>query len=886
MNKTFINILKSSLVWIFLIGLISCSNIISDNNSSPKASNGKTTLKINLQETEIMRTLYPGSSVSILNNFVIKGKKTGSNPEPEQLATADTITDLNAVIIEFNDADIGSWDFTLTGEKEISGSIVTFSNTQTVNIQKNKLNTVSFKLRTQDINVGGLNVKVTFSGSANKVVASLKDETKETSIDEKTFTTSDFTIIEDEKSITFTRSISDTSEALTSGTYYLLFSFYDTTLSSETPLNTLPNYVRIVKGLTTSAELSISLNEVYTITYEDNGGTLASGAIKTGKYSRKSIVYLPQMEKEGYIFAGWYEASDFSGDPVTTIEKGSSGNKTFYAKYISSTLYVSQSGNNENDGMTASTALASVNKAVEKIISYGNIAAAYTIKISGTITGGVNIASTLTTEMASSLTLEGETGKSGDDWVDVLDGGFTDSSRGTTLAINSAVPVTLKNLKITGGYQSGGNGAGIKLGGDTSLVMESGEISGNTGNNSGQAAAAGVYISHGGTSNFGATQIAGAKFTMKGGSICNNTGTGVTLYDGSNPGEFNMYGGTITGNSGYGVNLVYSTGPFGKFTMKGDAVVASNNKVFIGFPNGTKIYIAGELTGSAPVATVTLNGYNENTEIVALAEGVTDTSLLSAACAKIEVAPNNSTPWYLTSDGKITATNPNSGSGHSPNLDDFSLVSGAIISTSLSNSGFSSCSEEPITIRDLYVCTHEVTQAEYTEYCTYGGTAPEEGGSYPVYNVSWYDAIVYCNLRSLDETLMPVYSINNKTNPAQWPGKGVSDGKYCGPDDTNSDWEWVNSYPSYDSIVVNNDANGYRLPTAIEWEYFARGGNGLSTDVASLPNSGCDDDNLKLYAHVASWDETRVDTDNVYPVMGKNANTLGLYDLCGNVKEA
>lgn len=222
------------------------------------------------------------------------------------------------------------------------------------------------------------------------------------------------------------------------------------------------------------------------------------------------------------------------------------------------------------------------------------------------------------------------------------------------------------------------------------------------------------------------------------------------------------------------------------------------------------------------------------------------------------------------------------GSGHSPNLDDFSLVSGAIISTDLANSGFSSCSEEPIKIRDLYVCTHEVTQAEYTEYCSYGGTAPNDGDSYPVYNVSWYDAIVYCNLRSLDESLMPVYSIGNKTNPSQWPGIGGSGGKPCGPNSSQSQWEWVNSYPSYDSIVVNNDANGYRLPTAIEWEYFARGGNGLPTAVASLPNSGCSDEDLRNYAHVDSYNEIE---SSVYPVKDKDSNTLGLYDLCGNVKE-
>lgn len=879
MKKTLINILKSSLFGILLFGVISCDNIFSNKVSDTE--NTETLLKISVDDTSLARTLYPSSDASLLSDFTLTCTREGFTTKTKTAADLDA---LKALVINFADGEEGSWQIQLQASYEISSGTnvqaIAFSDTQSVNVQKNKLNEVSFKLTTENLAVGGgLNIKVSFSGSADRVVASFKDETKETSIDEKTFTTSDFTIIEDEKSITFTRSISDTSEALTSGTYYLLFSFYDTTLSSETPLNTLPNYVRIVKGLTTSAELSISLNEVYTITYEDNGGTLASGAIKTGKYSRKSIVNLPQMEKEGYIFAGWYEASDFSGDPVTTIEKGSSGNKTFFARFVSSTLFVSQTGNNENDGMTASTPLSSVNKAVEKIISYGNIAAAYTIKISGTITGGVNIASTLTTEMASSLTLEGVTGKTGDTWVDVLDGGFTAGNTGTTLTLSTKVPVIIKNLKITGGYAR--DSGGIELYAKSFLTMDSGEISGNTGLDH----AGGVYLHHGNGTWNGSSYtnvIPGAVFTMNGGTICNNTGEGITLYDGVAPGEFNMNGGTITGNSGYGVNIVYSTGPFGKFTMKGDAVVASNNKVFIGFPNGTKIYIAGELTGSTPVATVSLNGYNENTEIVALAEGVTDTSLLSAACAKIEVAPNNSTPWYLTSDGKLTATDPNGGSGHTPNLDDFSLVSGAIISTNLANSGFSSCSTEPITIRDLYVCTHEVTQAEYTEYCIYGGTAPEEGGSYPVYNVSWYDAIVYCNLRSLDENLMPVYSINNKTNPAQWPGKGDSDGKYCGPDDTNSDWEWNSGYPGYDSIVVNNDANGYRLPTAIEWEYFARGGNGLATEVASLPNSGCSDEDLRNYAHVDSYNEIE---SSVYPVKDKDSNTLGLYDLCGNVKE-
>ncbi len=667
-----------------LLLLASCSGLF--NQSSENFDDGKAYISIGVSRVKRYsdsKTYYPTSiSPDELINFRLTGLLEGEDSE-KLLATAESIT-------KFEKLEItpGAWTFTLSA----TYNGITYADTVRYNINYGN-NRVSFELKsTAASGNGGFNITVDLSSDTNADLVKATLSTLDGSVKEtKTF---DFSELPSREIIYSKKNLDNDEESLTPGTYHILFEFFAKNGSDEnivlTELNQWESYICILSQVVTEARISLNLNEVYTIEYYDqdqepinfvNYG-FAGTAIE--KYSVRSHFTLPVLVKEGFIFEGWYESSDFSGTPVTRIEKGSSGKKTLYARFVSPTLlYVSQSGNDEYDGMSSSTALASVNKAVERIISYGNIAAAYTIKISGTITGGVNITSTLTTEMASSLTLEGVTGKTGDTWVDVLDGGFTDSSRGTTLAINSAVPVTLKNLKITGGYQGQGNGGGVRLGGDSSLVMESGEISGNTANDGGQASAGGVYISHGGTSNFGATQIAGAKFTMKGGSICNNTGTGVTLYDGSNPGEFNMYGGTITDNSGYGVNLVYSTDPFGKFTMKGDAVVAANNKVFIGFPNGTKIYIAGELTGSAPVATVSLNGYNENTEIVALAEGVTDTSLLSAACTKIEVAPNNSTPWYLTSDGKLTATNPNSSNGSSDTHEyvDLGLPSGTLWAT-------------------------------------------------------------------------------------------------------------------------------------------------------------------------------------------------------------
>lgn len=82
-------------------------------------------------------------------------------------------------------------------------------------------------------------------------------------------------------------------------------------------------------------------------------------------------------------------------------------------------------------------------------------------------------------------------------------------------------------------------------------------------------------------------------------------------------------------------------------------------------------------------------------------------------------------------------------------------------------------SERELTIPDLYVCDHEVTQKEYETYCSYtGSNSPSskygDGDSYPVYNVSWYDALVYCNKRSLKEGLTPCYTVSGSTDTDAW----------------------------------------------------------------------------------------------------------------------
>lgn len=167
------------------------------------------------------------------------------------------------------------------------------------------------------------------------------------------------------------------------------------------------------------------------------------------------------------------------------------------------------------------------------------------------------------------------------------------------------------------------------------------------------------------------------------------------------------------------------------------------------------------------------------------------------------------------------------------------------------------------TITDLYVCSHEVTQKEYESYCI--SSVEVKDGEFPAYSVSWFNAIIYCNLRSIDEGLAPVYIINDESNPSKWSGITVNaELKYSGP---YSDLSWSNII-SYDST-----ANGYRLPTSNEWSYIASE-KGASSNKYSGSNN-IDD---------VAWYRENSDLI-VHEIKCKSANSLGIYDMSGNVWE-
>jgi uncharacterized repeat protein (TIGR02543 family) len=70
--------------------------------------------------------------------------------------------------------------------------------------------------------------------------------------------------------------------------------------------------------------------QTYNITYHQNGGAGATD----GTYTIETpTITLPIPTRTGYDFKGWHDNAGFTGNPITTIPTGSTGDKTFHAKW-------------------------------------------------------------------------------------------------------------------------------------------------------------------------------------------------------------------------------------------------------------------------------------------------------------------------------------------------------------------------------------------------------------------------------------------------------------------------------------------------------------------------------------------------------------------------
>lgn len=103
-----------------------------------------------------------------------------------------------------------------------------------------------------------------------------------------------------------------------------------------------PEPSEVTGNVTYTAQFSDSLN-TYGITYNLNNGTNASG--NPSHYTYGTAVTLQEPTRTGYTFDGWFTNSGFSGDAVTEISAGETGDKTFYAKWTANEYTVTFDAN-------------------------------------------------------------------------------------------------------------------------------------------------------------------------------------------------------------------------------------------------------------------------------------------------------------------------------------------------------------------------------------------------------------------------------------------------------------------------------------------------------------------------------------------------------------
>ena len=164
---------------------------------------------------------------------------------------------------------------------------------------------------------------------------------------------------------------------------------------------------------------------------------------------------------------------------------------------------------------------------------------------------------------------------------------------------------------------------------------------------------------------------------------------------------------------------------------------------------------------------------------------------------------------------------------------------------------------------DIEVCKYLTTQKMWLEVME-NNPSGFKGDNRPVETVSWWEVLKYCNRLSEKYGLEPVYELS-KSSEGTLMIKEL-EGKIVSPDKANF-----------------KNTEGFRLPTEVEWEWFASGGQkAIEQGTFNYIYSGSNniDEVAWYYENIGKFDDA-----STQDVGLKNSNQLGLYDCSGNVWE-